>query len=169
MFGIRGLDPLGAVHTALALAAIVLGIAVVAMEKGTAAHRRVGMAYFAAMVMVNVTALMIYDLFPRWGPFHTLAAVSLTTTCAGVVPVWLQRPRGRWLQIHARFMSWSFAGLIGALVGEVGSRAGGLDPSAVTWASIAVMVCAAVLIHWHVPRIVGALVRQNPPVESHAR
>ena len=154
MFGIPGLDPLGAVHTGFALVVMLLGLAVVIMTKGTASHRRIGMAYVFGMLVVNGTALMIYDLFPRWGPFHTLAIVSLATTFAGVVPVWLRRPRHRWLDMHARLMSWSYAGLVGAFVGEIGSRIAGVGPFGVTVAGIGVMVLAAVIIHRRVPRII---------------
>lgn len=159
MFGIRGLDALGAVHLGCALAAMVLGFVVVVTSKGTAAHRRLGMVYAVTMVIMNATALTIYDLFHRWGPFHTLALVSLATVAAGVVPVWIQRPRHRWLQMHARFMSWSYAGLVGAAVGEVGGRLGGIGPMVLTAASIAVMVLAAIIINSRVPRIVAALAR----------
>src|SRR5688572_20218407 len=111
MAEIHGLDPVGTVHLFLGLLAVTLGLAVVVMRKGTVAHRRAGFFYAVVMVLLNATALMIYDLFGRFGPFHTLALVSLATLAAGVVPVWLRRPRA-WLELHARFMSWSYAGLL---------------------------------------------------------
>ena len=111
----------GTVHLFLGLLAVTLGLAVVVMRKGTAAHRRAGLFYAVVMVLLNATALMIYDLFGRFGPFHVLALVSLATVSAGVVPVWLRRPRA-WLELHARFMSWSYAGLIAAFFSEIGTR-----------------------------------------------
>lgn len=158
MFGIRGLDPLGAAHTAFGLVAIALGLAVVLMHKGTERHRRVGMSYAFTMLLLNATALMIYDLFGRWGPFHNLALVSLVTLAAGVIPVWFKRPRAGWLRLHGFCMSWSFAGLLAAFFSEIGARIPGVGLAAgVIGPTALVMVIAIALIHTRVPRIVATL------------
>ena len=47
-----------------------LGGIVVLRRKGTRSHRRIGLAYAAALLLVNATALAIYDLYGRFGPFH---------------------------------------------------------------------------------------------------
>ena len=73
MLGIRGVDLLGAAHMAFGLAAVILGLAVVLNGKGSAVHRRVGMVYVLTMLLLNGTALLIYDLWGSWGPFHNLA------------------------------------------------------------------------------------------------
>lgn len=57
------MDLLGLTHTATATAALLLGPAVFFRRKGDRTHRRVGYAYVASMVILNVTALAIYDLF----------------------------------------------------------------------------------------------------------
>jgi uncharacterized membrane protein len=75
MVEIHGLDPLGAFHAALGLLAVTLGLMAMAVRKGTATHRRAGLLYVVVMVLLNATALMIYDLFGRFGPFHVLALV----------------------------------------------------------------------------------------------
>ena len=158
MLGIRGLDPFGAFHAGLGLVAIVLGMFVLFLQKGTPLHRWIGLTYLISMVALNATALAIYDLFGRWGPFHNLAVVSLLTVAAGVVPVWVRRPRGRWMRLHATCMGWSFAGLLAALFSEIGARIPGVGLAAgVIWPTVAVMVVAAVLIHTQVPRIVARL------------
>lgn len=157
MFEIHGLDPLGTIHAALGLVAVTLGLVVVAMRKGTATHRRLGLLYTFAMVLLNATALMIYDLFGRFGPFHVLALVSLGTLTAGVVPVWLRRPRG-WLDLHARFMSWSYAGLIAAFFAEIGVRVPGVGfTTGVVVPTAAVMVVGALLIHRRIPALITHL------------
>ena len=59
MFGIPGLDPIGAVHAGLGLLAVALGAPVVLMKKGTSAHRRLGLSYVATMVALNATAFLV--------------------------------------------------------------------------------------------------------------
>ena len=167
MLGIRGLDPFGAFHAGLGLVAIVLGMFVLFLQKGTPRHRWIGLAYLVSMVALNATALAIYDLFGRWGPFHNLALVSLLTVAAGVVPVWVRRPRGRWMGLHARCMAWSLAGVLAALFSEIGARIPGVGLAAgVIWPTAAVMVVAAVLIHTQVPRIVARLALPAAKIEA---
>src|SRR5688572_27494243 len=157
MFGVHGLDPLGAAHTAFGLGAVLLGLAVVLMKEGTPSHRRVGIVYMLAMLLLNGTAFLIYDLWGRWGPFHNLALVSLITLVCGVVPVWLRRPKA-WLGLHGTFMSWSYAGLIAAFLSEIAARIPGVGfvPGVIV-PSVLVTAIAAVLIHTQVPRIAGVL------------
>lgn len=167
MVGIHGLDVVGAAHMAFGLAAVILGLAGVLTEKGSVVHRRVGMVYVLAMVLMNGTALLIYDLWGRWGPFHSLALVSLTTILCGIAPAWLRRPQ-RWLSLHATFMNWSYAGLLAALFSEIGTRLPGVGfvPGVIV-PSAGVTATAAVLIHTQVPRIVARMMSGSP--YAHAR
>src|ERR1700733_11530124 len=77
------ISSIGAAHVAAALAALALGAIVLAMRKGTQLHRAMGMAYAAAMIVLCVTALMIYRINGHFGPFHVLALLSLATIFAG--------------------------------------------------------------------------------------
>lgn len=169
MFGIPGLDPFGAVHAALGLAAIVLGVGVGLLGKGSRVHRRVGLVYALCLLLLNATALSIYDLFGRWGPFHNLAIVSLVTLLAGVLAVWLKRPRGRWMNLHGICMSWSYAGVVAALFSEIGARIPGVGLAAgVLIPSALVTAVAAVLIHTRVPRIVTGIMSGQAVMHSRA-
>ena len=60
------------------------------------------------MLLLNITALMIYDLDGRFGPFHVASVISSATIGAGFVPVYLRRPRAAWIHLHANFMCWSY-------------------------------------------------------------
>lgn len=161
MLGIRGLDPFGLTHAMFGIAAIVLGLFVVLLQKGTVLHRRMGQLYALSMVLLNGTALAIYDLFGGFGPFHVLALISLGTTAAGVLHAWLRWPRSAWMESHAHAMSWSYAGLVAAFVAEVVTRIPGIDFGAgVIAPTIGVMVAAAILIHRRVPQTVA---RVRPP------
>lgn len=158
MFGIRGLDPFGLVHALLGVSALALGLAVLLRRKGTRVHRRIGQGYVLSMLLLNATALMIYDLFGRFGPFHAASVVSLATVGAGFVPVYLRRPRAGWMQLHATFMCWSYVGLLAAFISEVAVRVPGIGFGAAVIAStVVVVVAGAILIHTRVPRIVMAV------------
>ena len=113
---------IGVLHVSLALAAVGTGAAVLRAEKGTRRHRRLGRIYALAMLGLNASALLIYRLFGRFGPFHILALVSLATLAAGVLPAWRKRPTGAWLARHYWFMTWSYVGLLAAFAAELAVR-----------------------------------------------
>lgn len=116
------MDALGLFHTVFAVAALALGPAVFFRRKGDARHRALGYGYVVSMALLNASALLIYDLFGRWGPFHWAALVSLLTLAAGFVPALLRRPRGKWLEWHYFGMCWSYVGLAAAAVSETFTR-----------------------------------------------
>ena len=70
MFGIRGMDGFGFVHALIGIAALLLGLAVISLHKGTQLHRKIGFTYLMAMAALNVTALWIFHLTGRFGAFH---------------------------------------------------------------------------------------------------
>jgi uncharacterized membrane protein len=163
MFGLRGLDAFGLVHSLLGVAALLLGLAVLVRHKGTRVHRRIGQAYIVSMLLLNATALMIYDLDGRFGPFHAASLISLVTVGAGFVPVYLRRPREAWTQLHATFICWSYVGLFAAFVSEVAVRVPAVGFGyAVIAATLVVVAGGAVLIHTRVPRILVALTTSGP-------
>lgn len=112
--------PLGLVHFLCALAAIILGAVVVFSRKGTTRHKVVGRSYVAAMWLLNITALMDYELYGYFGPFHWMALISLTTVIFAHLAVLRKRPG--WKQSHAYLMAWSYVGLMAAAVAETASR-----------------------------------------------
>jgi uncharacterized membrane protein len=122
MFGIHGLDPFGLAHAAVGIVALVLGLAVIAQGKGSAAHRVWGTAYGVSMVLLNASALVIYDFTGRFNAFHAFALMSLATLAAGWVPALLRRPAPQCFERHAMFMAWSYVGLVAAFVSEVVTR-----------------------------------------------
>jgi uncharacterized membrane protein len=111
----------GLLHFALAIAALMAGLAVTLARKGTALHRRLGWIYVGSMVGVNVTALVIYRLLGHFGPFHAAALFSLFTVLMGVVPA-RRKPHRWWLRQHAYWMGGSYIGLWAAAVAETATR-----------------------------------------------
>ena len=113
-------DPLGLVHLLVALGALALGSAVILSRKGARLHRWLGRGYVLLMEALNGTALMIYELFGGFGPFHWMAVACLLVTLVGYLPA-RSRPRG-WMPRHAYFMTGSYVGLVAAAVAEVAGR-----------------------------------------------
>jgi uncharacterized membrane protein len=168
MLGIPGLDPFGLLHTAFGLIALLLGFWVVLQPKGTARHRRIGYAYVAAMLLLNASALAIYDLYGGFGPFHIAALVSLATIGTGLVPVITRRPRAGWLSLHAYFIAWSYVGLVSAFLSEIAVRIPGANIAVGAISATALGVAGgALLIHRSLPRVVNrTAVAREKRVES---
>lgn len=160
MFGIRGLDGFGLAHAAIGIVALLLGFTVVLLRKGTAVHRKVGLAYVGTMLMLNLTALWIYDLTGRFGPFHVAALISLATLAAGYIAVRMRRRSPDAIAVHGILMSWSYVGLIAAFFAELAVRVPGVGFSFGVLAATATAVLGgALLIHTRVPAIARALLR----------
>lgn len=95
-----------------------LGTSVLLLNKGTKRHKQVGYGYVMAMILVNVTAFMIYHLYGAFGPFHIAALFSGVSIAGGMVPVFFRRRISSWLHYHYFFMNWSVVGLYAAFWAE---------------------------------------------------
>ena len=135
-------------HIFGAISGLVFGALVFLNPKGTRKHKLFGYAYFVSLMLVNASALSVYEQSPQGGPFHILAVVSLLTLAAGMVPVLTKRPKHAWLNLHAYFMSWSYVGLIGAGVGQLGAATLDGSPAiAVFFPTVFVVLIGGLLIH----------------------
>lgn len=144
--------PVGLVHLIAAVLAVVTGTAVVLSRKGTGSHKWLGRGYVLMMLTVNVTALMIYELFGRFGLFHWLALLSLITMLLGYWPARSRSPG--WKVRHAYFMSGSYVGVIAALAAELLTRTPWLPFfGATALASISVISVGLVLMFRFIPRL----------------
>jgi uncharacterized membrane protein len=129
---------LGQTHLVTAFAAIAAGAAVLLVRpKGARWHRRLGWLYATSMLVLNVTALMIYRLFGGFGPFHAAAIVSLVGLLLGVHAARRGRrarlahspaERATWVQRHYYWMTWSYVGLLAAFASETITRLPALRP-----------------------------------------
>ncbi|MBO6794350.1 MAG: DUF2306 domain-containing protein [Balneolaceae bacterium] len=115
-------DLLGGLHFAPALLAMFFGAFVLFRKKGGPIHIKAGYAYSAMMLLLNVSALLIYKLFGKFGPFHIAAVISLVTLLGGLIPAYLRKPKHNWLEFHYEFMNWSVIGLYAAFWSETFSR-----------------------------------------------
>jgi uncharacterized membrane protein len=82
---------IGILHTLFDVAALAFGLIVLLRPKGTRWHRYIGWAYAGSMMGLISSAFLIYDLFGRWGIFHTLAVIALVTLVGGIVPAVLEQ------------------------------------------------------------------------------
>lgn len=108
---------IGLIHLIFAILALVFGTIVLVKTKGTKSHKKMGYYYFISMLGVNITAFMIYRLFGKFGMFHWMAIVSLLTLIAGIIPMFLRKPKS-YISLHFNFMYWSVMGLYAAFVSE---------------------------------------------------
>lgn len=115
-------DFLGGLHFISALLAMFFGAFVIFKKKGGKIHVRAGYAYAVMMLILNITALLIYKLFGKFGPFHIAAVISLGSLLGGLIPAYLRKPEKTWLEFHYEFMNWSVIGLYAAFWSETFSR-----------------------------------------------
>jgi uncharacterized membrane protein len=149
---------LGAMHVVLAITALVAGGAMFLQKKGGRLHRSLGYLYCVALLLVNVSALLVYQDNGGPGPFHILALISLATLSAGFVPAFTRADKSGWLHRHAYFMSWSYVGLVAAGVGQMAIKWTDLPAAiAVGLLSTLVVLLGGYMTHRLVPESLMAL------------
>ena len=112
--------PVAYLHVASALVALSSGLFVVLWRKGKTLHRLIGLVYVFAMLLTNISALMMYHLTGHFGLFHVFALLSLLYTLAGLAMP-LLRSRN-WLNAHVQWMAWSYLSLLAASLNELAIR-----------------------------------------------
>ncbi len=110
----------GSVHLISAIIAMISGAYVLLTTKATKRHRQVGYIYVVSMLLLNITAFWIYDLFGRFGPFHIAAIFSSICIIGGMLPIIFRIKN--WIYYHYFFMNWSTIGLYAAFWAETFTR-----------------------------------------------
>lgn len=111
----------GLIHLIASIIALITGLFVLTTTKGTKTHKQIGYAYSISMILLNITAFMIYRLFGKFGIFHWFAIISCLTLFAGLYPVLTKRSKN-YLLTHFNFMYWSVVGLYCAFCAEILTR-----------------------------------------------
>ncbi len=111
----------GLIHFISSIIALITGLLVLVTKKGTKRHKQIGYTYSTAMIILNLTAFMIYRLWGKFGIFHWFAIVSCMTLFAGLYPV-ITKNSKNYLLTHFNFMYWSVIGLYCAFMAEIFSR-----------------------------------------------
>ncbi|QJD79709.1 DUF2306 domain-containing protein [Spirosoma rhododendri] len=116
------LSTIGLVHLIAAFVALLTGTLIFFINKGGLLHRRIGYGYVVSMLVLNLSAFMIYRLFGKFGPFHVMALFSTASILGGMVPALFRHRVRNWLQWHYYFMNWSVVGLYAAFWAETFTR-----------------------------------------------
>jgi uncharacterized membrane protein len=114
-------DSIGLIHLIASVLALITGLWVLLSSKGTSRHKAIGYLYTACMLVLNITAFMIYRLYGNFGIFHWFAVVSSLTLLAGMYPI-IAKSGKNYILTHFSFMYWSVIGLYCALMAEIFSR-----------------------------------------------
>ncbi len=142
-------SPTGLIHLIAGILALILGLAVLLMQKGTQAHRRVGYAYALSMAVLIISSFGIYRLFGRFGVFHVFSLVSTFSLVAGLLPMFRKIRKPSHYETHFKRMYFSVVGLYAAFAAESFSRVSrfGNFWQAVAWGCVLVFVtCFVVFI-----------------------
>ena len=102
-----------ALHLAAAIAALALGIAVLALRKGTWAHKALGRAWGALMLVVAISSFWI----TRDGAFSWIHLLSVWVLVSLACALYFIR-RGN-VRAHRGFMVGVYLGLVGAGLGAL--------------------------------------------------
>jgi len=98
------------------------------------------------MLGLNISALLNFELFGHFEPFHWLALFSLATILVGFLAA--RRKRAHWKHTHAYFMTGSCVGLLAATVAEVASRVPGWSFGASVVISSGIVIVAGLVLMW---------------------
>ena len=115
-------DEIGLVHLISSCFALIFGTYILIAKKGTKQHIKIGYLYVISMIILILTAFMIYRLFNGWGIFHYTTLLSLITIALGMIPIWIKKPVNKWKYLHFSFMYWSVIGLYAAFSAEILAR-----------------------------------------------
>ena len=148
------LYPIGWLHTAFSIVALVAGAIVLVRPKGTPVHKMRGRIYVLALIVTCLTSFAIYRLGKFWFP-HWTGVAALVLVAAGVAFAYYKPLRG-WMHLHLTCMIASYYILIGGGVNELFVRVDALRNMApnplnapiVGMTHFAVMLVFALLIAW---------------------
>jgi len=141
----------GAFHVLMALVGLLTGAYILLTVKGTKLHKGIGYVFSFALLIVNISALFIYD-FNSGEPsiFHYLIIISMFCLLYGLYPMF-KKPHilGR-ISKHLKGMTGAALGLWAAGATEyfVRELATGLSSTQLIVYSFAISVPFAVLIGW---------------------
>ncbi|WP_461170515.1 DUF2306 domain-containing protein [Arthrobacter sp. Z1-15] len=101
-----------ALHVLTVTAALVSGIMVLVLPKGSVAHKRLGWLYLASTVVMALSSFGIYEL--RSGPslFHAVSVTMLITVGLGVYQPLRRKRSSTWLFWHLLLLQISYVMLV---------------------------------------------------------
>jgi uncharacterized membrane protein len=141
---------IGAIHFASSLIGLITGAFILLTQKGTKLHKQIGYTFAVALVIVNISALFIYDFNEgQISLFHFLIPVSLFFLLYGLRPMmWVRKGKAKYLNRHIIGMNGAALGLWAAGATEffVRELASGLTKGELILYSFLISVPFAILI-----------------------
>ena len=141
----------GAFHVIMAITGLLTGAYLLLTAKGTKLHKSIGYVFTSALLIVNVSALFIYD-FNNGRPsvFHYLIIISLFCLLYGLYPMFKRPVIPNRIKRHFMGMAGAAIGLWAAGATEyfVRELAFGLNPVQLITYSFAISMPFAMLITW---------------------
>lgn len=111
----------GGIHACLAVFCLILGPIVLRRRKGGSAHKLWGRIWAGSMLVMNISALMTYDMSGKPNLFHAFALLNLAALLPAIFFVWRygNSRKRQHLVMHQEFMVWAYFGLAAAGVWQV--------------------------------------------------
>jgi len=142
-------SPIGGIHFLTSIIGLLTGAYILLTKKGSLLHKRVGYVFAIALLLVNISALFIYDFNDGFfSVFHYLIPVSLLFLMYGMYPMLVKLKSKNRLRSHIIGMNGAALGLWAAGATEYFVRefAFGLSKSQLIWYSYIISVPFAILI-----------------------
>lgn len=108
-------------HVIASVMGLITSTIVLVAAKGTQFHRKTGYVFVVTMLIINISALMIYRLTGKFNFLHIFAIVSLVSLIRGMLPA-MRRNSTNWLQTHITGMTAAALGVWAAGIAELITR-----------------------------------------------
>ena len=109
------MQPIFALHLAAALLALLLGVVVLSLTKGTKLHKALGRTWVALMLVVAISSFWIVEIGKD--SFSVIHLLSAWTLISLALAIWFIRCGN--VRAHKGFMVGTFLGLAGAGLGAL--------------------------------------------------
>ena len=139
----------GGIHVITSIIGLLSGAYILVTKKGTAIHKIIGYVFTISLLIVNISALFIYDFNNgKASVFHYLIIVSLFFLLFGILPMLKKRRTQRRINNHIIGMNGAAIGLWAAGATEyfVRELADGLSKNELILYSFLISVPFAILI-----------------------
>jgi uncharacterized membrane protein len=119
---IHNLTFAAAIHVALAMLCIAVGLIQFLRPKRGAGHRARGYFYVYAMLVADGTAMLLYRFTGSFNLFHAAAIINFACIVSAIVPLLRSRRPANWRLTHYSFISWSYVSPISAAATQIAVR-----------------------------------------------
>lgn len=102
-----------AVHVGASLVALVAGLLIIVLEKGTRIHRIIGKVYAGSIYVLCGVSFFIFEVTGTFSFFHVVSVQNILLVSAGLGAIAFRSRVPDWPIWHLRFMLYSYLALVG--------------------------------------------------------